>query len=99
MLKRPPGGGGGFRERLVKGVKRCLKKIIGQSTLTLDELTTIVIEIEATMNNRPLTYVHDDSEGVSHALTPADIIYGRRVPTSLNGQQFDITSTNKDLTK
>ena len=63
------------------------------------ELTTIVIEIEATLNNRPLTYVHDDSEGVSHALTPADLIYGRRVATSPNRQQFDISSTNKTLTK
>ena len=91
--------GGGFWEQLVKGVKRCLKKTIGQSTLILDELTTIVIEIKATLNNRSLTYVHDDSEGVSHALTPADLISGRRVATSPNGQQFDITSTNKALTK
>ena len=29
---------GGFWERLVKGVKRCLKKTIGRSTMTLDEL-------------------------------------------------------------
>ena len=90
---------GGFWERLVKGVKRCLKKTIGRSTLTLDELTTIMIEIEATLNNRPLTYVHDDSEGISHTLTPADLIYGRRVATTPSGRQFDITSTNKTLTK
>ena len=76
-----------------------MKKTIFRSTLTLDELTTTVIEIEATLNNRPLTYVHDDSEGVSYALTPADLIYGHRVATSPNGQQFDITSTNKALTK
>ena len=68
-------------------MKHCLKKTIGQSTLTLDELTTIVIEIEAILNNRPLTYVHDDSEG--------DLIYECRVATSPNGQQFDITSINK----
>ena len=74
-----------------------MKKTIGRSTLTLDELTTIVIKIEATLNNWPLTYVHDDSKGVSHALTPADLIYGHRVATSPNGQQFDITSTNKAL--
>ena len=90
---------GGFWEQFDKGVKRCFKKTIGQSTLTLDELTTIVIEIEATLNNRPLTYVHDDSEGVSHALTPAYLIYGCRVATSPNGEQYDITSTNKALTK
>jgi len=41
-----------------------------------DELVTIVAEIEATLNNRPLTYVQDDQEGVSYALTPASLIYG-----------------------
>ena len=83
IVEKAPGGGEGFWERLVKEVKRCLKKTIGQSILTLDELTAIVIEIEA---NRPLIYVHDDSEGVSHALTPAILIYGCRVATSPNGQ-------------
>ena len=67
--------------------------------MTLDELTTIVVEIEATLNNRPLTYVHDDNEGVSYALTPADLIYGRRVATTPSGRQFDITNTNKTLTR
>ena len=43
--------------------------------------------------------MHDDSEGASHALTPADLIYGCRVATTPNGQPFDITSTNKTLTK
>ena len=62
--------------------KYCLRKSIGRSTLTLDELTTVVIEIEATLYNRPLTYVHDDSEGKSHALTPANLIYGQRVATT-----------------
>ena len=59
----------------------------------------MVIEIEATLNNRPLTYVHDDIEGVSCALTPADLIYVHRVATTPSGRQFDVTSTNKTLTK
>ena len=90
---------GGYWERLVKSVKRCLKKTLGRSTLTFDELATILVEIEATLNNRPLTYVYDDTEGLSYALTPADLIYGHRVVTSPGGRQFDVTSTAKTLTR
>ena len=55
---------GGFWERLVRSVKRCLKKSVGRSLLTFEELCTLVVEIEATMNNRPLTYIYDDEEGL-----------------------------------
>ena len=55
---------GGFWERLVRSVKRCLKKSVGRSLLTFEELRTLVVEIEATLNNRPLTYIYDDEEGL-----------------------------------
>ena len=90
---------GGFWERLVQSVKRCLRKVVGRSTLTLDELTTIIIEIETTLNNRPLTYMHDDNEGLSQALTPASLIYGRRLATTPGSRQFEVISTCKALTK
>ena len=66
---------GGFWERLVRSVKRCLKKSVGRSLLTFEELRTLVVEIEATLNNRPLTYIYDDEEGLSYPLTPADLLY------------------------
>ena len=46
-----------FWERLARSVKRCLRKLIGRALLTFDEMATLVVEIEATLNNRPLTYV------------------------------------------
>ena len=58
---------GGFWERLVRSVKRCLKKSVGRSLLTFEELRTLVVEIEATLNNRPLTYIYDDEEGLTHS--------------------------------
>ena len=67
--------------------------------MTLDELTTIIIEIETTLNNRPLTYMHDDSEGLSHALTPASLIYGRRLATTPSSRQIEVISICKALTK
>ena len=90
---------GGYWERLVQGVKCCLKKMIGRSSLTLDELATILVEIESTLNNRPLTYLYGDEEGPSHAITPADLIYGHRISSTSANQQFEIVSTAKSLTK
>ena len=56
---------GGFWERLVQSIKRCLKKNLGRTSLTFEELITILVEIEATLNNRPLSYLYDDEEGIS----------------------------------
>ena len=41
---------GGFFERLIKSVKRCLKKVLGCSRLATEELYTVLLEIEATLN-------------------------------------------------
>lgn len=90
---------GGYWERLVRSVKHCLRKTLGRSTLTFDELATVLVEIEATLNNRLLTYVYDDTEGLSYALTPADLIYGYRLARSPDGRQFEVTSTAKTLTR
>jgi len=89
------GGGGGYWERMVRSVKRCLRNVVGKSTLMFDELTAAVVEIEATLNNRRLTYVQDDEEGVSYALTPASLVYGQRLATTPIGRQFEALSTNK----
>ena len=47
---------GSFFERMVKSVKRCLKKVIGNARFSLDEMLTVLVEIEGTLNSRPLTY-------------------------------------------
>ena len=90
---------GGFWERMVRSVKRCLKKTVGRAYLSFEEMRTLLIEIEATLNNRPLTYVYDDEQGVSHPLTPAALIYGRTVATTPNDKQFEIISTSQALTR
>ena len=90
---------GGFSERLIKLIKRCLKKIVGRSTLTLEELNTVLIEIEAVINARPITYVYDDEESVSYPLTPSQLISGRQITPMPNNEHFEIVSTNNILTK
>ncbi|XP_066026285.1 uncharacterized protein [Pocillopora verrucosa] len=67
---------GGFFERLVKSVKLSLKKCIRNARLNYDELSTVLVEIEAALNSRPLTYVFDEME---EPLTPSHLIVGRRI--------------------
>ena len=79
-------------------VKRCLRKTLGRSTLNFDQLATLLIEIECVINSRPLTYVHDDSDGTGYTLSPSHLIYGRRITMNPNDSYFEIISTNKSLT-
>ena len=44
----------GFFEGLIGIMMNCLKKSIGQSKMSLDEIAMLVIEVEAILNSRPL---------------------------------------------
>lgn len=68
---------GGFFERLIKSVKRCLKKLLGRACVTYEELLTILTEIECILNSRPLTYV--STEDLEEPLTPSHLLCGRRL--------------------
>ena len=59
---------GDFYERLVGLVKRSLQKSIGQKWFTLEQLITILAEVEGIVNTCLLTYVYDefDSGFLSH---------------------------------
>ena len=68
---------GGFYERMVAILKACLKKTLGNARLQFNELEVILCEIEASMNNRPITYQGED---IQRALTPPDLINGEILP-------------------
>ena len=89
---------GGSWERMVKSVKRCLKKTLERSLLTFEEITTIVCEIEAILNERPITYCYYDERGTSYPFTPSELINGRCL-TKWNDRVFEIINTNEALTK
>ena len=90
---------GGFWERLVQTVKRALKKLIGQSCLSFEELRTLLVEVESIVNARPLTYVYDNLDGINFALTPSHLINGRRLQATSNPNQFEVISTHESLTR
>lgn len=76
-----------------------MKKTVGRTTLDYDDLRTAVVEIEAIINARPLTYVSDDEESLSSPVTPSHLINDRRVAIAPNNQHFKIVIVNKSLTK
>ena len=58
-LSRAPWWGGQF-ERIVGLAKQCLYKTTGRANLSQKEFEEIVLDIEVTLNNRPLIYVEED---------------------------------------
>ena len=75
-LERAPWWGG-FFERMVQSTKNCLKKVVGKARLSHDELTTVLAEVEATINSRPFMYVSLDD--IEEPLTPSHLLVGRRL--------------------
>ena len=69
---------GGFFERMVRSVKRCLKKTLANARLNYEELQTVLVQIEGVLNSRPLTYLCEDG---GEPLTPSHLVTGRRLLT------------------
>ena len=69
---------GGFWERLIGLTKTTLKKVLGRRFVSLETLQTIVTEIEAVMNDRPLTHVSSSIDDLE-PLTPSHLLYGRNI--------------------
>ena len=70
---------GGFYERLVGSVKRCLKKSLGKTLLSFPDIVTMVTEVEAVLNSWPLTYLYPDIED-----NPPHFLCGYRLTTLPN---------------
>lgn len=48
---------GGWWERLIGLTKSTLKEVLGRTHVSLTTLQTLVVEVEAVLNDRPLTYL------------------------------------------
>lgn len=63
---------------LIGTAKRCLsRKVLGNARLNADVLLTVLMELEATLNLRPLTYDYDELG--AEMFNPSHLIYGRRL--------------------
>ncbi|XP_046848107.1 uncharacterized protein LOC124441684 [Xenia sp. Carnegie-2017] len=72
-------------------VKVCLRKVLGNAKLTFDELTTVLAEVEANLNSRPLTYEYEEVN--SEVLTPAHLVYGQDSTRTNTRTRFKHLST------
>ena len=64
---------GGVWEREIRSVRKILDALLVQQALTDESLHTLLCEVEAVMNSRPLTHVSSDHRDPS-PLTPNDLL-------------------------
>lgn len=79
---------GGLWEAAVKSLKHHLKRVVGEQKLTYEEYTTLLSQLEACLNSRPLCSLTDDPEDLNF-LTPAHFL--------ASGPILTIFETEKDL--
>ena len=66
---------GGWWERQIGLSKISLKKALGRSRVNLPVLQTLVVEVEAILDDHPLTHVSPDPRD-EEPLTPAHLLHG-----------------------
>ena len=68
---------GGLWEAAVKSMKFHLRRVVGPQKLTFEEMMTVLSQIEACLNSRPLTCATSHSEDGVDVLTPGHYLIGR----------------------
>ncbi|KMQ89080.1 hypothetical protein RF55_11328 [Lasius niger] len=66
---------GGLWEAAVKSLKHHLHRVLGETTLTYEEMSTLLAQIEICLNSRPLQALSDDPDDLT-ALTPGHFLIG-----------------------
>lgn len=66
---------GGLWEAAVKSAKTSLVRVLGQRHLSFEDMATVLTQIEAAMNSRPLTPLSEDPDEVD-VLTPGHFLTG-----------------------
>jgi len=67
-----------FWEKLIGLTKLTLKKVLGRAFTTLNSLQTIIVEIEAILNDCPPIYVPTDASNPD-PITLAHLLYGGKI--------------------
>lgn len=64
----------------MKSVKYHLRRVMGSQLLTYEEMNTLLVQIEAVLNSRPLCPLTEDPEDFT-AITPAHFLIGEALVT------------------
>ena len=94
-LSRAPWWGGQF-ERLIGVMKRSMYKAIGNGHLRWHKLEEVILDVETTLNNRPLGYLEDDIQ--MPILTPTLCCLDSQIKFLKNQQMLIMTSENASST-
>jgi hypothetical protein len=73
---------GGLWESGIKSIKYHLKRVIGDTSVTYEEMYTLLTRVEACLNSRPLTPMSPDPTDFS-VLTPAHFLIGEPMTAPL----------------
>ena len=86
---------GGIWEAAVKSTKTLLRRVIGETKLSFEEMTTVLTQVEACLNSRPLMPLNSpDDDGIA-VLTPGHFLVGQ--PLSILPDQFATSAKHSTL--
>ncbi|KAL0901649.1 hypothetical protein ABMA27_006857 [Loxostege sticticalis] len=88
----------GLWEAGVRCVKSHLKRVVGDSTLTYEELSTVLAQIEACLNSRPLTLLSDHPDDPL-PLKPGHFLVGEPLLNIADEDCSDLNLSNLDRWK
>lgn len=66
---------GGLWEAAVRSAKKHLLRVLGNSSVSYEDFTTLLVQVEGCLNSRPLTQLSDDPTDLQ-PLTPAHFLVG-----------------------
>ncbi|XP_052565835.1 uncharacterized protein LOC120412439 [Culex pipiens pallens] len=64
---------GGLWEAAVRSAKHHLLRVLGEETLAIEDMTTLLVQVESCMNSRPITQLSDDPNDLE-PLTPGHFL-------------------------
>lgn len=82
----------GLAEAAIRSVKHHVRRIIGESTLTYEELSTFLVQVECCLNSRPLYPMSSDPSDFS-VLTPAHFLIGSPLNTVPERSTLNLSSS------
>ncbi|GFS82814.1 integrase catalytic domain-containing protein [Trichonephila clavipes] len=88
---------GGWWERLVRIIKELLRRSLGKSILSYEELSTVICDCEFLINSRPLTYISENPQELI-PLTPAMFLIENRCSDTTDIDELNLRDLRKRMT-